>query len=294
MAKVLDKIYLEITNTCNLHCSFCLPTNRPSLFMSVENFSHILKKIQGKSKVIYFHLMGEPLLHPELSSFLDLCEKEKITVRITTNGTLLEKRLVELSNKPALKRLNLSLHSLGQFSEKKLETELFIILHAAQALNSTYLLSGNNFLISLRLWTSDDTGTTALIIKGIEKFFILAKNSLTDGLKNKNGLIIEKGIAIHSAETFDWPDFTAPEISSRGFCYALRDQAGILVDGTVVPCCLDRNGSIPLGNIFESDWDSIMNSPRARAIYDGFTARTAVEELCKHCSYRTRFGTLHK
>lgn len=302
MRKILDKIYLEITNTCNLNCSFCLPTNRTPLFMNTEKFASVLQKIKGKSKVVYFHLMGEPLLHPELGTFLDLCAEEKIPVRITTNGSLLEHRLPELVYKPALKRLNISLQSLGQFSKSRLHTELKIILTAAVALHAANTLDQQQkephkkdpFRISLRLWTSDDTGTTNLIMEGIEDFFALAPQSVATALHSKNGLIIKEGIAIHKALTFDWPDFSAPEIQNRGFCYALRDQAGILVDGTVVPCCLDRNGNIALGNIFETDWDTIMQSPRARALYDGFTARTAVEKLCNHCTYRKRFGDISK
>lgn len=272
--------------------------------MSTEKFLSVLQKIKGKSKVIYFHLMGEPLLHPELGTFLDLCAEENISVRITTNGSLLEQRLPDLSYKPALKRLNISLQSLGQFSKTQHQTELTTILEAAAALHaantqekkekSHHNKKEDPFRISLRLWTSDDTGTTSIIMKGIEDFFDLEPQSVAKTLHNNNGIIIQEGIAIHKALTFDWPDFSAPEIHNRGFCYALRDQAGILVDGTVVPCCLDRNGTIALGNIYETDWDTIMQSPRARALYDGFTARTAVEKLCNHCSYRKRFGTTTK
>ena len=59
----------------------------------------------------------------------------------------------------------------------------------------------------------------------------------------------------------------------------------MLVDGTVVPCCLDSAGVLDLGNLFQQNLDEVLASPRARAIYDGFTRHKAVEPLCRRCGY---------
>ena len=75
----------------------------------------------------------------------------------------------------------------------------------------------------------------------------------------------------------------------HGYCYGLKDQLAILVDGTVVPCCLDDEGSMKLGNIFEQSLDDIINGERARRIIEGFQKRIAVEELCQKCSYKNQF-----
>ena len=88
---------------------------------------------------------------------------------------------------------------------------------------------------------------------------------------------------------FDWPDMSAEELGENCFCYGLRDQVGVLCDGTVVPCCLDHDGDIPLGNLFERELDEILVSPRAGAIREGFSHRLAVEELCRRCGYARRF-----
>ena len=83
---------------------------------------------------------------------------------------------------------------------------------------------------------------------------------------------------------------TAPDGGEKVFCYGLRDQLGVLCDGTVVPCCLDHEGDIVLGNLFQEDLDAILASPRAQAIYRGFSDGKAAEELCRRCGYARRFG----
>ena len=90
-------------------------------------------------------------------------------------------------------------------------------------------------------------------------------------------------------EKFDWPDLQAPDRGETCFCYGLRDQVAVLSDGTVVPCCLDREGAMALGSLFETPLEEILETPRARAIYDGFSRREAVEPLCRTCGFARRF-----
>ena len=94
---------------------------------------------------------------------------------------------------------------------------------------------------------------------------------------------------LEQAEKFDWPDLEAAEQDTR-FCLALRDQAAVLVDGTVAPCCLDHEGDIPLGNIFDTPMEEILAAPRARALYDGFSRGKPSEALCRRCGFARRFG----
>ena len=93
-------------------------------------------------------------------------------------------------------------------------------------------------------------------------------------------------------EEFEWPDLAAESISpdDDAYCHGLCDQIGVLSDGRVVPCCLDSDGVITLGNIFETPLEEIISSPRACAIRDGFGRRRATEELCRRCGYARRFS----
>ena len=110
--KRFKKIYIEITNSCNLKCSFCPEGKRIKEFISVENFEIIINQIKPYTNLIALHVKGEPLLHPKLKEILDICEKENILVNITTNATLLEKNKDILISSKAVRQLNLSLHSI--------------------------------------------------------------------------------------------------------------------------------------------------------------------------------------
>jgi len=289
--KQLTKIYIEITNSCNLACPFCPPHARKQETMTRASFETILSKIEGKAEILYFHVKGEPLLHPELGAFIDSAGRAGFSVHLTTNGTLLAGKMESLRGKTKLDRLNVSLHSLGQFGEDERQRLTRDILEAADLLSTENRKINPRFLVSLRLWTKDDIESTRACMHQIEEFFALETDSVETGLRGKNGLVIREGMAVHAGETFEWPSLNGTDFGGAGFCRALRDQAGILADGTVIPCCLDGDGNLALGNILEDGaaWDDILGSARARSLYEGFTNRKITEPLCRRCGYRTRF-----
>jgi radical SAM protein with 4Fe4S-binding SPASM domain len=286
--KKFKKAYVEITNICNLSCNFCPKTSRKLEFMEKESFQHIVKNIKPYTDYIYFHLMGEPFLNKELESFLEISKENQLKVNITTNGTLISEVKNVLLNASALRQVNISLHSF-EANEEKVDFNKYInniIDFVKEAAENT------NIICSLRLWNLD-TRYTASNNMNIDIFELLEKEfeincDLKKSLKEKNSFKLRKNVYISMGEKFKWPSLKVEELGERAFCYGLRDQIGILVDGTVVPCCLDSDGSIPLGNIFESDLEEILNSKRAKDIYDGFSERKVVEELCKRCGFINR------
>ena len=291
----MKKIYVEITNACNLRCSFCPESARKIEFVSADRFRLLLSRIRGKAESLYFHLKGEPLLHPDLGELVDLAGDAGFAVMITTNGSLLSRRLPDLVGKRALRRLNVSLHSLEDASSDRAAAALDDVLQAVSALRGSDPERRNLPVISLRLWNRTDQEQTSLLLAGVERHFGLTVGSLEAALAKQagKGVVVRSGVSVHPAERFSWPSLRgtehAGETDDRGFCRALRDQAGILADGTVVPCCLDGEGDMALGNVYETAWDDIVNSPRARALRDGFSERRVVEPLCRTCGYRTRF-----
>lgn len=289
--RVLDRIYLEITNVCDLACPFCPPHSRARGTMPVPVFERIVSRLEGRANGLLFHVKGEPLLHPDLAELLSIAGGSGFPVTITTNGTHLESARASLAGKKNLHRLNVSLHSLAQFPGGKRAALMGSILSASDELVAENRRANPDFLVSYRLWTRDRTGETLEALEAIALRYGVARPLLDEVLAGRNGIKLAPGLALHAADTFDWPSLAAADFGERGFCRALRDHAGILVDGTVIPCCLDGDGAIELGNALTDDWDAIMDSPRARALYDGFTARKAVEPLCRRCGYRLRFGS---
>ena len=273
------KVYLEISNICNLSCRFCPGTKRTKKALTEEELAGLLPKIRPYTDYLYFHLMGEPLLHPKLEKFLEMAGEQGFKVILTTNGTLLKKQQEMLLASPALHKINISLHA---FEANDLAVPFHEYLADCFAFGKA---SAGKKLVVYRLWNSGGEDTQ--------------NNQILDTMKShfpsqwvveRLGTRIADRTYLEYGDKFDWPDLNAPEGSEKVFCYGLRDQLGILCDGTVVPCCLDHDGDLALGNLLQQDMDEILQSPRAKAIYEGFSNREAAEELCRKCGYARRFG----
>ena len=290
--KKFKKFYIEITNVCNLSCSFCPQTCRAPEFMSIETFSKILDQIKPHTDYIYFHVKGEPLLHPKLDEFLDLSYQKGFKVNITTNGTLISKVQDKIIMKPSLRQINFSLHSFDGNEDTSNKDEYIndIISFIKEAIDTT------DTLFSLRFWNLDKDNTTNLKAKKnhdllfeIEKAFNLPYK-IEEAIIPGRGIKIFDKVYLNQDHEFQWPALEKREDNSPGFCYGLRNQVAILVDGTVVPCCLDGEGVINLGNIHKTHFSDIVKSQRAIDIFNGFSRREVVEELCRKCGYREKFN----
>jgi len=290
--KKFKKFYIEITNVCNLSCNFCPQTLRAPEFMTPETFSKILDGIKPYTDYIYLHVKGEPLLHPKLDQFLDISYEKGFKVNITTNGTLINSVQDKILLKPALRQINFSLHSFdgNEGACNKDEYVNNIISFVKESIATT------DTLFSLRLWNLDVDNTTNLqanknreLLSQIETAFKLPYK-IEEEIHPGRGIKICDSVYLNQDHEFQWPDLKVKEDNSPGFCYGLRNQVAILVDGTVIPCCLDGEGVINLGNIHKTTFSNIIQSQRAVDIFDGFSRREAVEELCRKCGYRKKFN----
>ena len=274
-----QKIYVEISNLCNLNCAFCPGTRRQKRRMTPEEFALLAPKLRPYTDFLYFHLMGEPLCHPNLDAFLEIAHQHGFRVILTTNGTLLSGRQELLLSSPALHKVNISLHA---FEANALTIPFDRYLADCFAFGQA--AKGEKLLV-YRLWNqggADELNET--ILAGLRSAFPQPWTPQRQGMRIADRIYLEYG------DKFDWPDLQAAEGDCQVFCYGLRDQLGVLCDGTVVPCCLDHEGDLALGNLFREELSQILDTPRAKAIYDGFSHREAVEELCRRCGYARRFG----
>lgn len=275
---MLKKVYLEITNICNLACAFCPGTKREKRMLSREEFAILAAKIRPYADYLYFHLMGEPLLHPDLEAFLATAGERGFKVMITTNGTLLREKGEILCKSPALIKVNISLQSFEANERGELADYLDGCIAFAQQANA----AGKR--CEFRLWNRNGLEKLNPAIEArLESAFPKPWKQSREGWRLRENLWLEPG------DRFDWPDLKSADRGEDCFCYGLRDQIGVLCDGTVVPCCLDHEGDIPLGNLFTQELDEILDSPRAKAIRGGFSNRRAVEALCRRCGYARRF-----
>ena len=272
-----NKVYVEITNICNMNCSFCHGHKRAPRRMTHDEFAVILDKLQDKTKYIYYHLMGEPLTHPDLPEFIRMAGESGYKSIITTNGTLLGKRGDELIS-AGIHKVNISLHSFEDGSDEAYDKYVTSLANFAN--NAARV----GVIVVFRLWNRGfDGGRNESALR------LLRERLGGDWVENTRGTRIRDKIFLEWGDRFEWPDSAADIKGDRFFCYGLKDQFGILSDGTVVPCCLDSDGVIALGNIFDGDIDAILSSDRAAAIVEGFKCGKASEELCRRCGYAQRF-----
>ena len=258
------KVYLEITNNCNLNCSFCIKNNRDKKFIGIDEYKNILAKLKNYTKYLYFHVSGEPLLHPKINDFIDIGSKD-FFINITTNGYLI-KRIKDNFN---IRQINVSLHSFSEKYNISLENYMKDLIEVIDNLsNKTYF--------SLRFWV--DNKYNKEIIKILE-------NKYQKKIKLKSGFELTKNVFVSINKEFIWPDLDNDYYNEIGTCYALKDHIGILVNGDVIPCCLDANGILKLGNIFNDDLNDIINSYKYQNMLNGFKRNYKCEELCKKCNF---------
>jgi MoaA/NifB/PqqE/SkfB family radical SAM enzyme len=288
--KKFKKIYIEITNRCNLACDFCHQTARPGSCMSPADFTGIVRQIRPLTDHVCLHVLGEPLLHPELDRLLAICREAGLRVNLTTNGTLLPQLTPLLLASQALRQINISLHSLAARPEADLAmarylTGIFAFIRQATA--------ATRLLICLRLWNlPEEAGEApsrgnARILEQLASFFALP-GRIAAGLTPGHGITLAPRVFLSQGRRFTWPHAATTDAGGRGSCRGLRDHVAILVDGTVVPCCLDAEADINLGNIHAQPLGEILAGPRATAIRQGFARHLAVEPLCRRCTFPLR------
>lgn len=287
--KRFKKIYVEITNSCNLKCSFCPEGKRKKQFITIEKFEHIINEIKEYTNLIALHVKGEPLLHPGLKQILEICKNNNIFVNITTNATLLEKNVNTIIESNAVRQLNLSLHSII----KNENTDLYNFENYINSVlnSSKEILKKTNIIISYRLWNLEN------INENSENYHILNMLGATFSIKNLKEIAkkemfvkLQENAFLNQDSEFIWPSMENKIISENGTCWGLRNQVAILSNGDVVPCCLDGDGCIKLGNIFEKSFESILNSEYSKEFIKGFEENRIIHSLCKKCGFRLKFN----
>lgn len=268
--KMIDRCYIEITNTCNLDCHFCPKHQRKRRQLSAEEFDLLTDKVRGKVCFLYFHLMGEPLLHPLLPQFITMAREKGFKTVLTSNGTLLHRAMNLLDTLPH--KVQLSLHSHESNARGELSSYMEeVMTFATQA-------AAKGTCVVLRLWNQGGMDKeNEQVMDYIAEYVPRPWKERPDGFRLCDNLYLEFD------RKFEWPSANASSAMREVFCKALLKQIGVLSNGSLVPCCLDHNGDVVLGNLFHQSLEEILSSPRAQAMIEGFQHHTATEALCQNC-----------
>ncbi|MEK6725991.1 MAG: radical SAM/SPASM domain-containing protein [Deltaproteobacteria bacterium] len=291
--KRFRQVYIEITNKCNLSCSFCPRTRRPPADMDAALFARIVEEVKPLTDKVYLHVMGEPLMHPDFTHFIQISADNAMPLAITTNGSMIHPESAKSLLNPIVCRINFSLDSLQPNElDSKRNDKLGQILRFTQLA----FKQRADLYINYRLWNlashADglDSDSNRKICRRIEDAFGIAIPSHGHSSGRKSRHLLNR-LYLHLDTRFTWPGEGESQLqNTSGFCHALSSHFAILVDGTVVPCCLDHNGVTALGNCREQSLSSILETPRASAMLKGFEERMLIEPLCRRCTFISRFA----
>ena len=281
--------------------------------MTPDQFYGLAAKLAGMTEEVVLHLLGEPLSHPELAGILSAAADAHLPVNIVTNGLLLTGERIELLLRPIVRQVSVSLQSFANnFPEQDPLTYVRRIKHFVDRA----IAERPDLYINLRFWdlvesqknnTNHNQDDLNLPLNPVLKHAEDSSNSLSKlrdaiatefefdwagvlvDLRRRKSHRLKGRLYLHFDSRFVWPDLKNQVLQTKGFCHGLTGHFGIHADGTVVPCCLDHNADIPLGNAFETPIEDILNAPRATKIREGFARGELVEDLCKRCGYINRF-----
>jgi MoaA/NifB/PqqE/SkfB family radical SAM enzyme len=285
--KRFKKVYIEISNICNLQCDFCPEVEREKDVMGRELFERVIAEAAPLTEQVCFHLMGEPLTHPLFAEYVSLCSDHSIPINLTTNGTLLSEARIEALLNPIVRQVNFSVHSFesnfpGQDIGPYLEKIFAFTRRAFEVRPDLY--------INYRLWNlaDGDEDKNAAVVARIERAFGVKLENRID-VRWRKGRHLLNRLFLHFDSRFDWPNPHDPLRSDAGTCRALSSHIGILSDGTVVPCCLDKEGVTALGDARRQTLGEILAGERAGRMAQGFKEGRLVEDLCRRCTFISRF-----
>ncbi len=238
---------------------------------------------------VCFHLMGDPLVHPHLAELVEICERYRAPIFFVTNGVLMTAKNRAILRRPAFRQINFSLHS---FNDNFPGRDPSAYLDAIFSFTEEALAETPDMYINYRLWNlAGVNGSTAANHDLLERIALRFETPVvaSKDVRVRKSFRVKGRLYLHFDTEFVWPDLSLPVLGTQGTCYGLKSHFGVLADGTVVPCCLDKEGSIPLGNVQNDSIKNILNGPRALAILRGFQQRQLVESLCQRCQYIERF-----
>jgi len=286
------RIYIEITNVCGLSCSFCPTKELPVKQMDLHFFDAIIKQAKPYTKEIACHVLGDPLTQSNLHEYLDIIHKYGMKAMLTTSGYFLKKHAYDTLFHPAVKQINISMNSFNK-NDTSLTFDQYItpVLDLCKA----KLERQEELFINLRVWNLDEMmserGFNNTLFAKLSNEFEVKLDLNTIYKEKPKSIRLDSKILVHFDTYFEWPSLKNQNYGD-GTCQGLSSHIAILASGKVVPCCLDCDGVIELGDLHAETLDSILNNKRTVAIINGFNEGKALEELCQKCSYKERFNII--
>lgn len=259
--------------------------------MDLAFFESVIKQAKAYTKEIACHVVGDPLTLSNLCEYLDVIYKHGLKAVLTTSGYFLRKHPYDTLFHLSVKQINISLNSFNK-NDTAWTFERYIV--PVLDLCDAKLKRTNKAFINLRIWNLDEAMSefdfNRMLFDTFSRHFETKLDLETIYRERPKSIRLADKILLHFDTYFEWPSLKN-QYYGDGTCQGLQSHIAILASGKVVPCCLDCDGVMELGDLHCQSLDEIINSRRALAIRQGFKENKAVEELCQKCSYKKRFAS---
>ncbi len=284
------RIYIELSNICGLSCSFCPPKELPNKVMGLDFFESIISQAKKYTKEIACHVVGDPLTQSNLHAYLDIIHKYGLKAILTTSGYFLKKHSYDTLFHPCVKQINISLNSFNK-NDSSITFEQY--MKPVLKLCEEKLKREENLFINLRVWNLDEMMSehsfNSTLFETLGITFGIPLDLKTIYTERPKSLRLASKVLLHFDNYFEWPSLKNKNYGN-GTCQGLQSHVAILASGKVIPCCLDCDGVIELGDLHNESLTMVLNAQRAKAMLEGFGEDKAIEELCQKCSYKERFN----
>lgn len=270
-----QKIYIELSDICGLNCEFCPAKKARRGVMGLENFEKIAKKIHNKARIFTFHILGDPLCLPDIKAYVEVAQKYNMSLELTSSAFYLDENIQKLLYEAKnIRQINFSLASF--FSQNKKSFDEY-----TRPLLEFLSLDFKHKFVNLRLWNLDKN---AEFLKTNERFYSLFEDFFKIKINTKEPRIrLKDYVILEQKYRFDWSFKNT--VQESGYCHALSKQIGVLSNALLVPCCMDYDGVLSLGNLLDSDLDELLKGKKAMDMKEGFKKGILTQELCKKCSF---------
>ncbi|MEO1350943.1 MAG: radical SAM/SPASM domain-containing protein [Cyanobacteria bacterium J06635_15] len=317
----LDRLHIEVTNVCNFKCEFCPDAimERKRGHMDLALLEKVLDQVavHRLARIITFHLMGEPLIYPHIFEAITMASDRGLALHLTTNGSTFDLRPDHIDKlvQSGIPKVTISLQTP--------DAESFILRGAPPRLQPTHYFDGILRYVKANSAAQSSTRVHIKLLDTTPNPFLVphkplhivegrdqiraelwrwAQAFLADQADRPSDRELQQRIDRHKSgrwqlielhprlflETFpldSWGNVESSQVTPAqfGYCNGASQQAGILYDGTVVPCCKDYEGRIPLGNVRDTPLTTIFNGTAACGLRQGFNRLQVKNPVCQRC-----------
>jgi radical SAM protein with 4Fe4S-binding SPASM domain len=258
--------------------------------MDLEFFESIVQQAKPFTKEIACHVVGDSLTLSNLGDYLDIIHKYNMKAMLTTSGYFMKKHPYETLFHPAVKQINVSLNAFNK-NDTSITFEQY--MKPILALCYEKVKQEKELFINLRMWNLDEMMSEKAFNTELFEWLQSAFNVVLDlnklDPKEQKSIRLDNKVLLHFDNYFEWPSLKNP-MYGHGTCQGLSSHIGILANGEVIPCCLDSDGVMALGNLHKQRLADVVYGTRATAMIEGFKHAQCSEELCLKCSYKNRFN----